>query len=246
MKPEFEYKAVDLEGLETLDVLSEADKFNQWMYETILPYCSGNVLEVGSGTGNISQYFLKNNHKICLSDIRDNYCEILKEKFKSHKNLINVVNLDLIDSDFDNRYKDLIGKFETVFALNVVEHIENDSLAIANCHKLLKKDGMLIILVPAFQWLYNSFDKELYHYRRYVKKSLVKLFEPNGFKVINAFYFNVFGVAGWFTLGSLLKKKIIPKSPVRIYNSLLPVMKMLDMLFLKKFGLSVIVAGKKI
>ena len=36
-------------GTETLEVISDAGKFNQWMYQTIKPYCGGNVLEVGSG-----------------------------------------------------------------------------------------------------------------------------------------------------------------------------------------------------
>jgi 2-polyprenyl-3-methyl-5-hydroxy-6-metoxy-1,4-benzoquinol methylase len=53
----------------------------------------------------------------------------------------------------------------------VVEHIKDDRLAIANCKKLLKKNGHLIILVPAYRYLYNEFDKELEYYRRYNKNA---------------------------------------------------------------------------
>src|SRR6185295_819539 len=100
-------------------------------------------------------------------------------------------------------YKHLMGTFETVFALNVVEHIENDMLAIRNCHKLLKKGGKLIILVPAFQSLYNGFDKELYHYRRYTKHTLNKLFKENSFHLVESKYFNALGILGWYVSGKL-------------------------------------------
>ncbi len=68
-----------------------------------------------------------------------------------------------------------------------MEHIENDHLAIHNCRKLLKKGGKLIILVPAFQSLYNGFDKELYHYRRYTKHTLNKLFKENPTSIFTSF-----------------------------------------------------------
>jgi 2-polyprenyl-3-methyl-5-hydroxy-6-metoxy-1,4-benzoquinol methylase len=42
----------------------------------------------------------------------------------------------------------------------VVEHIKDDRLAIANCKKLLKKNGHLIILVP-----FREISKEQKHSR---------------------------------------------------------------------------------
>jgi 2-polyprenyl-3-methyl-5-hydroxy-6-metoxy-1,4-benzoquinol methylase len=245
MNQDFTFKPVDLEGLETLNVISVADNFNRWVYDTIAPYCSGDILEVGSGTGNISEYFLANGQRICLSDIRENYCQLLHQKFKEDKNLIDIVQLDLVDPDFEKRYANFLERFDTVFALNVVEHIEDDNLAIANCRKLLKKGGTLIILVPAYQWLYNNFDKELYHYRRYVRKSLSKLLERNGFTIIRAMSFNAFGILGWFVSGTVMRKKIIPSSQMKLYNKLVPVIKVLDNLSFKRIGLSVIAVGKK-
>ena len=51
---EFSFKEIDEEGMETLKAISEANKFNEWMYERIAPDCSGKILEIGSGIGNIS------------------------------------------------------------------------------------------------------------------------------------------------------------------------------------------------
>ena len=49
----FNFKKIDNEGLEILNVISGANKFNKWMYCAIDKYCVGDILEVGSGVGNI-------------------------------------------------------------------------------------------------------------------------------------------------------------------------------------------------
>ncbi len=76
-------KEIDLEGLETLSVIEKANKFNKWMYETIKPYSKGRILEIGCGIGNISEFFINDNFDIVLSDLRDNYIEIVKNKVQS-------------------------------------------------------------------------------------------------------------------------------------------------------------------
>ena len=185
-----EYKEIDEVGIETLDVISEADKFNAWMYQTIQPFCKGEILEIGSGLGNISQFFLKDKYSLMLSDIRQNYCDRLAQKFDNVPNLKGLALIDLVDPDFDQKFDSLFDSFDTVFALNVVEHIEDDNLAIKNAYKLLKKEGHLVILVPSYQKLYNGFDKALDHYRRYNKKTFTKLIAQNELEIIQKQYFN--------------------------------------------------------
>ena len=246
MSKEFEFKSIDEEGMETLEVVAEAENFNSWMYNTILPYCSGNILEIGSGIGNISNYFLQNNHTITLSDIRDNYCSVLRKKYGDNPNLKDVVKLDIVDPDFDTKYSKLIGTFDSIYAMNIVEHVKDDELAIANCKKLLKPNGNLIILVPAYQKLYNVFDEELEHYRRYNQKSLDKLFISNDLNIIHRQYFNFIGMFGWWFSGSILKKKTIPGGQMKLYNALVGIFKIIDKVMLNKMGLSVITVGKKL
>jgi|TARA_B100001964_G_C14186002_1_gene578653 2-polyprenyl-3-methyl-5-hydroxy-6-metoxy-1,4-benzoquinol methylase len=167
-----EHKEIDQVGTDTLDLIRDAGKFNKWMYKTIEPYCKGKILEIGSGVGNISQFFLEDAYPITLSDIRQGYCDKLKHDFSSYKTLQEIQLIDLTDPDFDNKFKDLFNSFDTIFALNVVEHIFDDNLAIKNCRKLLNNNGNLIILVPSYQKLFNGIDKSLDHYRRYNKKTL--------------------------------------------------------------------------
>ncbi|MDQ3050143.1 MAG: class I SAM-dependent methyltransferase [Bacteroidota bacterium] len=242
---DFQFKEIDSEGFETLSVISDAVHFNNWTFETLRPWCSGKILEIGSGIGNISGRFIENNYDITLSDIRSNYRDFLALKFPEISRQQKIKSLDLVHPQFEEEYAALLGSFDTVFALNVIEHIENDSLAIANCHKLLKKGGTLIILVPAFQALYNLFDKELFHFKRYRSADLNQLFISNSLIPIKSFYFNAGGIPGWFVSGNLQKNKTIPPSQMRMFDKLVPVFKLLDKILLNKIGLSVICVGKK-
>ena len=235
-----EIKEIDIEGLVTLNVIEKANRFNEWMYNAISPDCKGRILEIGSGIGNISKFFINDNKKIVLSDLRNNYCELLKEKFKNP-----ILKIDLVNPNFDVEYKSLFQTFDSVFALNVIEHIENDILAINNCKKLLKEGGNLIILVPAYQWLFNNFDNELEHFRRYSRKGIKNIIKKNNLKVEKLFFFNVIGIFGWFLSGKILKKKTIPEGQMNLFNFLVPVFKLADKIVFRKIGLSVICIAKK-
>lgn len=232
-------------GMETLVALAEAERFNEWMYDTIKRYCSGPVFEIGSGIGNISSFFIRDEKEIFLSDLRPEYCEFLNNKFSNHSKILGIDQIDLVDEHFDDKHAQLFNRFKSVYALNVVEHIDNDGLAIENAIKLLVKGGQLVILVPAYTFLYNAFDEELGHFRRYNKKRLSRLFEESGLQIIHKQYFNMPAMFGWMLYGSILKRKIIPKGPVDTYNKLVPLFKIADKVILNRFGNSVILVGRK-
>ena len=60
MTENFKFEDIDISGMATLEAINSADKFNKWMYDTIQPFCAGNILEIGSGIGNISKFFINN------------------------------------------------------------------------------------------------------------------------------------------------------------------------------------------
>src|ERR1700744_5757545 len=98
----FQFKEIDIEGHGTLQVIAEAHKLNQWLFDNLKPYCSGNIIEIGSGIGNISECCLQEGFQVTLSDVRVNYYEELKRKFNGFPNLKNIIKLDLEHPDFDN------------------------------------------------------------------------------------------------------------------------------------------------
>lgn len=240
-----ELQQTDPAGLETLEQFSQAKQFNRWLFDSIAPWCYGEILEVGSGIGNLSAFFLEHGFALTATDLRKEYCHLLQKQFGNHPGLKQVVNLDLVAPDFNTRYSALSNSFDTVVALNVVEHIRNDKLAIAHCHQLLKPGGKAVILVPAYQWLFNQFDKELGHYRRYNAKRLSNLMEGQGFEVTDTRFFNAAGISGWWLNGSLLRKKIIPANQLKTFNRLVPLFRLIDKITFHRLGLSVIAVGRK-
>ncbi|AXY76952.1 class I SAM-dependent methyltransferase [Paraflavitalea soli] len=235
----------DPTGLQTLERFAAATRFNRWLFDTISPYCKGHVLEVGSGIGNISRLFLENNIRLTTSDLREEYCNYLLQQFGSNRNLAGVTSIDLATPDFTQRYSHLLQQFDTVVALNVIEHIEDDKKAVSNCMQLLKAGGHLIVLVPAFQFLYNSFDKELGHFKRYTGRSLRALEKGAGLEVIHQQYFNVAGMPGWFINGSLLRRRLIPRKQLLFFDKLIPILQVIDRISFHSFGLSTIAVGRK-
>ena len=231
---------IDKEGEEILNSIAVAKNFNEWMCSKLEPYSSQKILEIGSGIGNISQFLIKNNKDLVLSDLRNQYIKYLEQKFPKNK----IIQLNLVDPNFQEKYKDHLNKYQLVFALNVIEHIQDDKLAMENINKLLKPGGFSFILVPAYGFLFNHLDKSLDHFRRYNKKKL-KAIMPKDFKTIKTYYFNFVGILGWFLTGTILRKKTIPKSNMRLYNKLVPLFKFIDLILLNKVGLSVINISKK-
>ena len=117
---EFTYKPLDAEGEKTLKTIALANHLNKWMYDSIKPFCKGKILEIGSGVGNISEYFINDKADILQTDIRDSYCDALREKFSGNETFRGIENMNLVDPEFDIRFGKHFNSFDTVFALNVV------------------------------------------------------------------------------------------------------------------------------
>lgn len=227
-------------GLETLKIISKSGRFNGWMYDTIKHYTSGKILEIGSGIGNISAFFIKEEACITLSDLDPHYKGLLEKSFPEAE----VLDIDVSKKNFEKDYSDLQGRFDTVFMLNVLEHIKHDAIAIKNCHFLLKKNGKLILLVPAYQILFSKMDKALGHFRRYSQKTLTTLLEQDQFIIDKHFYFNALGLLGW-TFNKVVAKEQLMDSQMKLFDKLVPLANFIDRILGKKIGLSLIMVAKK-
>jgi len=231
-------------GLSTLLSLSEADRFNEWMFEAIRPYIAGKTLEIGSGIGNMSAILVRHQLSLYVSDHTEEYIGRLRNRFATTDRVKGILSIDLTEEHFDTVHAEIIGTFDTVFALNVIEHIEDDALAIRNCHRLLKPGGRVVILVPAWPSLYNQLDKGLDHYRRYSSTALRRLLS-GPFNVTEMKYFNLAGIAGWWVTGTLLRRKVIGEGRAKLYNRLVPLFRLADRLSFHRMGLSLVAVGEK-
>lgn len=233
------------EGKDNQLIFSEkADKYYSWIYEEIKPFIKGNILEIGSGLGNLSKILVSQNknNKIFLSDTDKIFLEILSQKYKSFKNVyIKNINLDNISNSLSRDFN-----IDTCILINVLEHIEDDIKAILNIYDILNKNGNLILLIPAHKYLYNIIDKSVGHLRRYNKKDVNRILNNSNFKLVEMHYFNFIAIFGWILNGFILKKDIINKNFLSFYNILVPFLKIFEKYILfKKKGISMIIILKK-
>ena len=61
-------------------------------------------------------------------------------------------------------------RFDTVFCVNVLEHIEDDVAALATFKRVVQPGGHVLVWVPAVPAAYGPLDAELGHHRRYTKR----------------------------------------------------------------------------
>ncbi len=71
---------------------------------------------------------------------------------------------------------------EAVGLFDVIEHLSHPEDILEEVHRVLKPGGLLLISVPAYQWLFSNFDLEIGHFRRYSRKTLQKLLLKSGFQ----------------------------------------------------------------
>lgn len=222
-----------------LEIVARNDNFNNWMYGEIKSYVRGDILEVGSGLGTFSSKLIKDfaGSKIYLSDINAGYLARLQDFGKEAQ--VAVVKLDL------NKEKDFAAlggvKFDTIICLNVLEHIQDDELALREMKRLLKSGGRLILLAPGHQWLYNKLDKAVLHFRCYRKRELEQKAAQAGFALERAFYFNFFAIFGWFWEGNILQRRRHSYKLFWVFNKLAPLFKFIEKYILQRsVGISII------
>jgi SAM-dependent methyltransferase len=80
--------------------------------------------------------------------------------------------------------------FDFIFALDVIEHVENDCAALSVLNSLLKENGKLILTVPANMSLWSYNDELNHHFRRYDRQELIEKVIRAGFHIIKCSYYN--------------------------------------------------------
>ena len=136
---------------------------------------NNNILDFGSGSG-VNLDILKKYGSVDVHE-KNKFARSILKKDKNVKTIFS--NLKLKKNYYD-----------IILLADVIEHIKKPKILLKSLKKYLKKDGYILITVPAYQFLYSKKDTVLGHYRRYNKKSLLN--ELKGFKIKKISYFNTF------------------------------------------------------
>ena len=220
-----EYKGWELEHFDN------SSNFRNYQNTLIVNEIRGHVAEVGPGNGENLQIYKDKVQTLELYEPSKDLYDNLEFKFGNNKNFF-------IKNDFFSLKENT---YDTIIYLDVLEHIENDQEEISKAFNSLKQGGKLIINVPAFQHLYSNFDKDVNHFRRYNKQSLLKLFKDLDYLNIIVKYYDSIGYL--LSLMSKLFTKNYKNSfnrKIQLWNALIPFSKILDKLTFHTFGKSLL------
>jgi 2-polyprenyl-3-methyl-5-hydroxy-6-metoxy-1,4-benzoquinol methylase len=228
------------QGLTTLEVLTEAKNYNRWIADNFFPYIKAPLLEFGAGIGNISE-LLSSYTPLCLTDTDARMLAHLKNKF-SHINTVSVNFLDITQPPPEH----LVGSFQTVIGINVLEHIEDDEKALFHLGNVLKPSGRLLLLVPAKKWAYTDLDKQLGHFRRYEERELREKLVKASFHIEKLYFFNIIGLLCWIIQDKIQPSGSLKPNHVSLFDTIVPILKRIESKISVPSGISLIAIAQKI
>jgi SAM-dependent methyltransferase len=153
--------------------------FKHMITELGLSQCAA-VLDIGTSTG--TNLRLLNDMGFTNVTGLDFYDEAIH--WCAKKGLGVVQKGDICNIPYPDESLDL------VLATDIIEHVDNDKLALREIHRVLKKNGRVLLTVPAFKSLWGRQDEVSQHKRRYRKKELQIKLEHAKLKNLECFYFN--------------------------------------------------------
>lgn len=233
-------------GLETMTrALMHASRYHDWMYSQVMDFIGSTVLEVGAGSGNLTQ-FLVDQANVTALDESQAALDVAVRRVGGAR--LDTFVADIADSA---AVADLAQRgFDTILSSNVLEHIEDDLAAVTNMHTILKpKRGHVLLIVPAHARLFGSMDRAAGHYRRYSRAELTSLVQRAGFSIRRARYMNLVGAIAWYVNGSILRTGDLNAGSVnaqaRLFDRIgVPVCRALETAVSPPFGQSLVVVGQ--
>jgi SAM-dependent methyltransferase len=193
--------------------LSGAENYRNALVREFSRHFFDNVLEVGSGIGQITGELLKNRAITRLVSIEPHpgFYAKLGELFPGHAIIHGTI--DDLKGDED---------WNTVVSINVLEHIADDERELKSYHRqLAKKNGTLCLFVPARPEIYAPIDRDFGHFRRYTRPELRGKLERAGFQILRLRYYNLAGYFAWWLNFCLLRKRRFNAGAVRAFDRII-------------------------
>jgi SAM-dependent methyltransferase len=80
--------------------------------------------------------------------------------------------------------------FGIITALDVIEHVLDDHGLLREMYRVLRPGGLLLLTVPAYQFLWSRHDEFNHHQRRYRRRGLRALVRGADFQIAKLSYYN--------------------------------------------------------
>lgn len=220
-----------------LDLFARATNWKSYFASLLRPYIRGRVLEVGAGLGTTTEALWNDSVEswLCLEPDPQLAAQLTERipagRWPNARVESRVATVEELGPD---------ERFDAILYIDVLEHIHDDRGELASASRHLSNGGKLIVLSPAFPSLYSKFDTALGHVRRYTAKSLAAAF-PASLRRERVFYADSVGALGSLANRLLLRQSLLGPVQIQTWDkAMIPVSRVLDPLFGRRFGRSVI------
>lgn len=223
-----------------LQIFSKAVNWKTYIRRIIRPYIGFSVLEVSAGIGGTTQV-------LYTSQCQSWLC--LEPDFK----MVQELQANLIEANFEKcqvkggTLRELLpeNQFDTILYIDVLEHIKADRDELKLAMTRLQQGGRIIVLSPAYQWLFTPFDEAIGHYRRYTKRTLSAL-TPSGLTLQRIIYIDCVGLLASLANQLFLKSKMPTVSQIKLWDRIMvPFSKQVDPFIGYSLGKSVLGVWQK-
>jgi SAM-dependent methyltransferase len=224
-------------GLENLEVMSAAEKYNASLYRVIVesvgpPEIVGEILDFGAGTGTFAIPLRGSGYDV--------YAVEPDERFRKHLGTLGLESAPDLGNSAD--------RFDAAYTFNVLEHIERDDEALRQLVQSLRPGGRVVVYVPAMQFLFSAMDRRVGHVRRYGRSELVALARGAGLSVETCRFVDSLGVVATLLFKIFGSRSGTPSSSsVAIYDRFIfPVSLLVDRIAGRWFGKNLLLVGSRL
>ncbi len=140
-------------------------RYRAYQFDVISRHCGPTVLEVGAGLGEFASQFHGLRRHV-VTDVDPDCVASMARRFADRR------ETEARQLDLQGVLPDLGAPVSTVIAINVLEHIEDDSAALRALAGLVEPGGKIVLWVPGYMQLYGDFDRRVGHVRRYTPTTL--------------------------------------------------------------------------
>ena len=143
-----------------------------------------------------------------------------------------------------------------VASMDVIEHLDDDLVGLREYRRVLAPRGLLLLTVPAYQWLWGEHDVRAAHRRRYRVGGLVSVVEAAGIEVLHTTYYNSFLVPAATVLRRTPLRRLVKETDEEVGSTSPFVSKVMTRLSQAErrvarhrsvpFGLSILLIGRRL
>ena len=225
-----------------LELFRTARNWKAYLRDILRLYVIGHVAEIGAGIGATTEVLADNPLVKSWLCVEPDARQVAKIELQvAEGKLPNFVTARTASIN------DISSKptFDSIVYVDVLEHIEDDVSELNEAAKRLVPGGKLVVLGPAWQFLFSEFDKSVGHYRRYTLSSLRKVAPPE-VEELDAFYVDGVGFLASLANKIFLRQGLPTRDQINAWDGIMiPVSRITDRITSRFIGRSAVIVWTK-